>query len=80
MSLNLFTISADNAKAAPCFFYLKEDNKMNAVVFQIKVNKMPRWCIGYKITMQKLAVFTVEIILISALQVVNNCHVTLNIF
>jgi len=26
--------------------------------------------------MQKLAVFTVEIILISALQVVSNCHIT----
>lgn len=76
MSLTLFMVSADNAKAAHCSFYLKEDNKMNAVVFQIKVNKMPKWCIGYKITIQKLAVFTVEIILISALQVVSNCHVT----
>lgn len=42
MSLTLFTVSADNAKAAHCSFYLKEDNKMNAVVFQIKVNKMPQ--------------------------------------
>ena len=76
MILTLFMVSADNTKAAHCSFYLKEDNKMDAVVFQIKVNKMPQWCIGYKITMQKLAVFTVEIILISALQVVSNCHIT----
>lgn len=67
MFLTLFTVSADNAKAAHCSFILKEDNKMNVVVFQIKVNEMPWWCIGYNITMQKLAVFTVEIIPISAL-------------
>lgn len=30
---------------------------------------------GYEITMQKLAVFTVEIILVSALQVVSNCYI-----
>lgn len=41
-SLTLFTVSADNAKAAHCSFYLKEDDKMNAVVFQIKGNKMPQ--------------------------------------
>lgn len=76
MSLTLFTVSADNAEAAHCSFYLKKHNKTNAVEFQFKVNKMPQWCIGYKITMQKLAVFTVEVILISALQLVSNCNVT----
>lgn len=67
MFLTLFTLSADNAKAAHCSFILKEDNKMSVVVFQIKVNKMPQWCIGYNITMQKLAIFAAEIIPISAL-------------
>jgi len=42
MILTLFMVSADNTKAAHCSFYLKEDNKMDAVVFQIKVNKMPQ--------------------------------------
>lgn len=75
MSLTLFIVSADNAEATHCSFYLKEHNKMNAMEFQFKVNKMPQWCIGYKITMQKLAVFTVDIILISALHVISNCNV-----
>lgn len=46
MNWFLFTACADRSKAVYSFaYYMKEDNKMIASVFQIKVNKMPLWCI-----------------------------------